>query len=87
MEGVPDYLVILVSELYYKGLKNEAKGVYLRNNLNVAQFYEQGVKYGERAKELEKVKYDKEKDYKPPVDCFGPVSTPDDKYYNLPEEI
>ena len=62
-KGLPDYLVKLCEILVHEKRMDEAKGVYTRNNLTVADFEKAFVNIKELGEEIEKHVYDKTKDY------------------------
>ena len=86
LKGEPEHLVHLVEALYGSGRKHEAKGVYMRHKLTEKDFVAAGAKPGV-ARDLENLKYDASRDYKPFEDMFEPVSTPHQEYLRLPVDM
>ena len=84
LTGLKEYLVILIELLHSKGRLHEAKGVMKRHNIEISDFPEklQGI-----AKDLDNLKYDPEKDFKPEKDLFEPKSIPPEKYMRLPVNL
>ena len=84
LKGINEYLIILIDLLYQKGRLHEAKGVLQRHGIKSQDFPEslQGI-----AKDLDNLKYDNEKDYKPEKDLFEPKSQPPAKYLRLPVDL
>jgi hypothetical protein len=63
---------------------HEAKGVMQRHNIKGKDFPKnlQGI-----AKDLDNLKYNKDKDFKPEKDLFEPKSLPPEQYLRLPVEL
>ena len=75
-DGFRGMLAYLVEDLTYKSKYNEAKGLYMRHNL-------QHIVRPDVRDELEKINYDPSKEEKF-VDDFGPVSKPAANFMQLP---
>ena len=77
--GIKPMLAYLVEDLVHKNRLNEAKGVYLRNNL-------QDTVRPDVKEHLDDYDYDPSKDV-PAPDFFGPVSTAIESYIVLPDHV
>jgi hypothetical protein len=75
-KGLPEYLVKLCEILVNEKRMDEAKGVYVRNNLTVADFEKSFVNIKELGEEIEKHVYDETKDYHAKEDMFEPITEP-----------
>ena len=88
-KGEVEYLVHLVERLHADGKRHEAKGVFMRHGLKIEDFNKSTIGRSKQglARDIENLKYDASKDYKPPVDMFDPVSTPVQEYLRLPVDL
>ena len=75
-KGLPEYLVKLCEILVNEKRMDEAKGVYVRNNLTVANFEKAFVNIKELGEKIEKHVYDETKDYHAKEDMFEPITEP-----------
>jgi hypothetical protein len=86
-EGLPEYSSMVCELLVKENRMDEAKGVFNRAGLKVSDF---NKLYGGKINigaEIEKHKYNKDKDWKPAEDFFEPMSSPPSDYISLPIDV
>ena len=73
--GLPEYLVMLCEMLAKENRINEAKGIFVRNDLKLENFKE--VSGDDRiGEQIYKHRYRAERDCEIPNDVFGPMTFP-----------
>ena len=86
-KGLPEYSAMLCELLAKDNRMDEAKGVYNRAGLQVKDFNKLTGSKSKIGPEIEKHKYNKDRDWKTSEDVFEPMSSPISDYLALPNDI